>query len=151
MKRRIVVMIAGAAVLGYLQVSPAAQGDVRAAIEAANKQFAGALAKGDAAGIAALYTAGGQALPANSEPVSGRAAIQSFWKGVYDSGITQATLTTSDVESQGDLAAETGTYELRMKDGKVADRGKYVVVWKREDGRWKLHRDIWTTSQPAKP
>ena len=151
MKRRIVVMIAGAAVLGYLQVAPAAQGDVRAAIEAANKQFAAALAKGDAAGISALYTAGGQALPANSEPVSGRAAIQSFWKGVYDSGITQATLTTSDVESHGDLAAETGTYELRMNDGKVADRGKYVVVWKREDGRWKLHRDIWTTSQPAKP
>lgn len=151
MKPRIVVMIAGAAVLGYLQVSPAAQGDVRAAIEAANKQFVAALAKGDAAGISALYTAGGQALPANSEPVSGRAAIQSFWKGVYDSGITQATLTTSDVESQGDLAAETGTYELRMNDGKVADRGKYVVVWKREDGRWKLHRDILTTSQPAKP
>jgi ketosteroid isomerase-like protein len=26
------------------------------------------------------------------------------------------------------------------------DSGKYVVIWKREDGAWKLHRDIWTTS-----
>lgn len=22
---------------------------------------------------------------------------------------------------------------------------KYVVVWKKEDGQWRLHRDIWNT------
>lgn len=26
---------------------------------------------------------------------------------------------------------------------------KYVVVWKRVDGQWRLHRDIWNT-MPAK-
>jgi ketosteroid isomerase-like protein len=31
---------------------------------------------------------------------------------------------------------------LVAKDGKV-DQARYVVVWKREGGRWKLHRDIW--------
>jgi ketosteroid isomerase-like protein len=30
-----------------------------------------------------------------------------------------------------------------MGDGdKVLDSGKYIVVWKRQDGQWKLHRDI---------
>jgi ketosteroid isomerase-like protein len=38
---------------------------------------------------------------------------------------------------------------MKLKDGKVADRGKYVVIWKRVGGEWKLHRDIWTTSLPA--
>jgi ketosteroid isomerase-like protein len=31
----------------------------------------------------------------------------------------------------------------------VIDTGKYVVVWKRVGGRWKLLRDIWNTSRPA--
>jgi len=31
----------------------------------------------------------------------------------------------------------------------VADRAKYVVVWKKVGGQWLLHRDIWNTSQPA--
>jgi hypothetical protein len=36
-------------------------------------------------------------------------------------------------------------------DGKVLDKGKYIVIWKKEDGTWKLHRDIWTTSVPPAP
>jgi len=27
--------------------------------------------------------------------------------------------------------------------------GKYVVIWKRDGGQWKIHRDIWNTSMPA--
>jgi hypothetical protein len=25
----------------------------------------------------------------------------------------------------------------------------YIVVWRNDSGSWKLHRDIWTTSQPV--
>ena len=60
-------------------------------------------------------------------------------------------LNTSEVESAGDLAYEVGTYAMKTKDGKVADRGKYCVVWKRVNGQWFLHRDIWSTSLPAAP
>jgi hypothetical protein len=38
---------------------------------------------------------------------------------------------------------------LSGADGGALDNGKYVVVWHRDAGTWKLHRDIWTTSQPA--
>jgi ketosteroid isomerase-like protein len=53
------------------------------------------------------------------------------------------------VHAQRPLAFEVGTYAMKLKDGTVADRGKYVVVWLKEDGKWKLHRDIWNTSLPA--
>jgi hypothetical protein len=42
-----------------------------------------------------------------------------------------------------------GKYTLTGDAGKVLDQGKYVVVWKRELGQWKLYRDIWNTSVPA--
>lgn len=126
-----------------------AQPDVRKAIEAQNKRFVAGVEKADVAAIGALYTDDAQALPPNSDVVKGRAAIQDMWKGVFDSGIASATLETSDVESQGSLAYETGLYQMKLKDGKVADRGKYVVVWKRTGSDWRIHRDIWNTSLPA--
>ena len=126
-----------------------ADGNVRAAIEAGNKKFADAAVKGDAAAIASLYTPDAEAFPPNSDIVKGRAAIQKMWQGVLASGVGGAELNTSEVESAGDIAYEVGTYAMKSKDGKVLDRGKYVVVWKRANGQWFLHRDIWSTNLPA--
>jgi len=121
----------------------------RAAIEKANMKFVDGAAKGDAAIIASAYTEDAMAFPANSEPVKGKAAIQAMWKSVLESGINQFELKTSEVESAGDIAYESGSYVLKMKDGTLADKGNYCVVWKRVNGEWFLHRDIWTTSMPA--
>ena len=123
--------------------------DIRADILACNKHFMDAFGRGDAAGLAHLYTGGGQLLPPNSEVVAGRDAIRAFWQGALDAGLTEATLDTVEVDSTGDTAVEVGRYALRAKGGQVADAGKYVVVWKREGGGWKLHRDIWNTNRPA--
>jgi hypothetical protein len=38
-----------------------------------------------------------------------------------------------------------GEYHLKMEQGE--DRGKYVVMWKSTPEGWKLHWDIWNTSQ----
>ncbi len=136
--------------LAGLQASAA--DDVRPAIEAANKKFEAAVSRGDGPGTAALYTAAGQLLPAQSDFVSGTQAIGQFWQAVYNSGIKGASLTTVEVEGHGNMAHEVGKYELRGADGKVLDHGKYVVIWRKEGASWKLHRDIWTTSVvPAKP
>jgi ketosteroid isomerase-like protein len=129
--------------------APAAQAeDVRAAIEKANKDWEACVARGDGAGLASLYTATAQLLPPNSDFVTGTQAIGQFLQGVLNTGIRAATLKTLEVEPHGKTAYEVGQYELRDQAGKVLDHGKYVVVWKREGARWKLHRDIWTTSMP---
>ena len=123
-------------------------GGVRAAIEAANKRFSDGAAKKDAKLIASAYTTDGQAFPPNSDVVKGRAALQAMWQSILDSGIGSIDLGTAEVESSGNLAYESGTYLMKTKDGKIADRGKYCVVWKRVGGEWLLHRDIWSTSLP---
>jgi len=137
------VMSAGAVAAGAQDAA------VRAAVEAGNKKFSAAVTKGDAAALASLYTTDAEAFPPNSDFVKGRAAIQAMWKGVLDTGVTGAELATTEVEAQGTFASEVGTYVIKLKDGTVADRGKYVVVWKKVGGQWLLHRDIWNTSQPA--
>ena len=122
---------------------------VRSEIDAVNAQFTAAAAKGDGAGLAALYAAEGQVLPAGSDPIKGAQAIQKFWQGALDSGIAEVGLTTIDLFGRGPTATEVGRYELRDKAGKVLDHGKYIVVWRREGGKWKLLRDMFSTNVPA--
>jgi ketosteroid isomerase-like protein len=65
-----------------------------------------------------------------------------------------AALATSEVfhTAGAPTATEVGRYTLTLGDGQQADHGKYVVIWQQEsDGRWALHRDIWTSSQLAAP
>ena len=126
-----------------------AQDPAKTAIDAANRKFVAAFNKQDAAGVAATYSPEGAAFPPNSPIVKGREAIQKMWESVIGSGITSIALVTSEIESGGNIAYETGTYELKTKDGNIADKGKYCVVWKRVNGQWMLHRDIWSTDLPA--
>jgi ketosteroid isomerase-like protein len=124
-------------------------GLTRTAIEEANKDFASAFGKGNAAGVAALYTENGQVLPANVGIITGREGIQGFWQAVMDMGIKSARLETTEVEDFGGTAWEIGKYTLCGAKEQVLDSGKYLVIWKNDDGHWHLHRDIWTTSMPA--
>jgi uncharacterized protein (TIGR02246 family) len=137
------------AALTVCLVQPAHAEDFESAIEAANAQFSAAAAKGDGVGLAALYAADGQVLPAGGDVIRGRDAIQKFWQGALDSGIAGVGLKTLEVFAQGPTATEVGQYELTDKTGKVLDHGKYIVIWKREGGHWKLLRDMFSTNVPA--
>jgi len=103
--------------------------------------------RGDAAGMAQLYTTDGQLLPTGSDVVTGHGGIEAFWRAVMEMGIATARLETVELEGHGDTAIEVGRYTLGAADGEVADEGKYVVIWKKQAGTWKLHRDIWNTSR----
>lgn len=143
----LVTALAVIAVAGPVAIAQTA--GPRAAIEAANAKFSADFAKGDANAVASHYTSRAWAFPPNGEITRGREAIGKLWKGAMDGGGKQVKLTTVEVEAHGDAAHEVGTYALISDGGKPLDNGKYVVVWKREGGQWKIHRDIWNTSAPA--
>ena len=119
---------------------------VRDAVEAGNRAFIAAFKKGDARAIADMYTENGQVIAPGAPVAKGRAAIEAAWKQSIETGVKDVTLTTLDVEANGDLAYETGVVRLVGRDD-AATEARYVVVWKRTDGRWKLHRDIWNAQQ----
>ena len=52
----------------------------KAEIQKLNDQWADAFNKGDAAAVAAMYTADAYLLPAGGEMVKGRPAIEGFWR-----------------------------------------------------------------------
>jgi uncharacterized protein (TIGR02246 family) len=141
----------GLTVLTALALSTAveAAAPTRQQIQAINDRFGAAVRAGDATALAALYADGATVLPAGAPLMKGRAAIKAYWSQGLG-GIGDATLTASDVQSLGPgYARELGTFALKTKGSPSKTlTGKYVVIWKRDDGRWKLWTDIWNSDQP---
>jgi uncharacterized protein (TIGR02246 family) len=124
--------------------------DARSLIDSVNQNFMDAFSRADAAGIAALYTEDTKLLPPGFPMMTGKEAVQSFWQGAINSGVTEAKLETLELESQGNLASEIGRFTLTVQlqgSETTTMTGKYVVVWKKQDGSWKLHIDIWNTDE----
>jgi uncharacterized protein (TIGR02246 family) len=115
-------------------------------IRSVNQNFETNFASGDAQGMASLYTSDGLLLPPGAGTQKGPNAIQNFWQMVMDMGIKGAHLETLEIEQEGETAIEMGQYELSGAEGQRMDQGKYIVIWKRQEGQWKLHKDIWNTS-----
>ena len=57
-------------------------------------------------------------------------------------GLVSLQSTTTDVEvaASGDLAVDHGVNNITFNtpQGEVKDTGKYLAVWKKVDGQWKL-------------
>ncbi len=134
----------------FLNTAGAAQDKVRSAVERANRAFIAAYAAHDSARVAALYARDASVFPPGAARADGRVAVRKVWQGAMDAGVTNVSVRTVEVKASGNFAYESGEYALDApgKDGKLAHSvGKYVVVWKRnQGGTWQLYRDIWNES-----
>lgn len=122
--------------------------DVSSDIREANKSFTEAFNTGGIDAMAQLYTENGRLFPPNSEMIEGRENIKAFWSGAGEMGVAKAQLETISAEAFGNTAIEEGRYTLFAEGDIVIDEGKYIVIWKKVDGKWLLDRDIWNTSYP---
>ena len=122
----------------------------RVAIAAANKVFEAAHLEGDARALAAQYTEDAQILWADRPIISGRKNIEAEWGKDMGGPGRKARITTLEVEESGDLAYETGKMFITGPSGEVIYDGKYICIWKRVKGEWKIHRDIGNKNAPVK-
>ena len=116
----------------------------QAEIEAVNAKWMDFFNKGDFAGVASLYTDDATAFPPGSPMVKGRTGIAAMWQGMAEK-LSDPKVTTLDVKALGPSAArEIGTFSLKTKGPTPQEiTGKYVVVWEKIGGDWKLAADIW--------
>lgn len=127
-------------------VAWAADGGAKAGIDAGNRKFEEAVAKGDAAGLAKLYAPDAEIFPPGKPPVKGREGIQKEFGGLVSSFKT-ITLKTREVHPMGNLALEVSTWKLEDASGKGPE-GKGLVLWKKNGGTWQIYRDMWSDNGP---
>ncbi len=126
---------------------------VRMAITAANQMWSDAVVKNDKALFTSLYTKDGCLMPAGGPKLCGAEGVGGFYDmAKKNMALSDAKITTEEVMGGPDVVVETGVYELFGAKHSSLDHGKYLVAWKQEDGKWKMHRDIFTSSvEPPMP
>ncbi len=119
---------------------------------ATNRQFEEAIARGDAAACAAVYTEDAKILPPDSPVLTGKQAAQGLWQSIIDMGVKRVSLQTLELEEMGDGAVERGaaTVEIQGEGGQtVQASAKFIVLWRRQaDGAWKWHWDCFNFDAP---
>lgn len=109
--------------------------------------FQDAFNKRDAAALATVYMEDAKLMPPNVPVMTGRTAIESFWKAGFTRGVSRIEKTPIDVQVLGDTAIETSRYFATVGEKKIA--GKDILVWRRGvDGKWRIATDIWNNDQP---
>jgi len=135
-----------------MKAKPAAAFDMEAAkkaIEERNKLFMDLFGKSDSIGLANLYTQDAKFMGANTESVVGRSNIQSAFAGFLNAGVAKIELKTKELWGDENMLVSEDEWKLFLKDGTEIDHGKALVIWKKEDGKWKLFRDIFNSDLPV--
>lgn len=100
--------------------------------------------QGDAVRTAAHYTDDAQILPPRHPLIEGKPAIAAFFEANIDKYIGFGNETTWSVV-RGDVGVEQGVYRVRnVRVGQEVETGKYLRIWKKTSGGWKLYRDMFS-------
>ena len=109
----------------------------------------------DAQSIATFYTDDAVLMAPGQPMVSGREAVRQFWQSAVDMPEMRLSLKPQQIEfsNGGDLAVDRGSYRFSGKRGAqtLQEAGKYVIVWKKVGGAWKVAADIWNSDTPPSP
>lgn len=99
--------------------------------------------------LAMLYTEDATIMPPNAELAQGREAVQAIMRGYHEAGAVRIDVPPLETyEIFGDAAWGSGPYRLYDAEGEVVGVGTYLIVYRVNDGRWRVSRHMWNSDLP---
>ncbi len=123
-------------------------------MKSAAERWGEAFNESDVEAVVALYTDDAELLPKGTQVIKGRAAIRNFVQKLISSRppLQQTVFTHVETFGHGDAVSEIADVEIDDGQGKRTVLGRQILVLQKQDGQWKIHRDMWTNNdQPDAP
>jgi len=108
-------------------------------IELRLREYERHLQNGDSIALGDMYMMDAEIIPSTA----GRENIIKVFGSMIRDSITGSSFKTSELWGNDQLLVEDGTGTWSHANGKVVGRGRYLLVWKKDDGKWKILRDTW--------
>ncbi|MEM8565087.1 MAG: nuclear transport factor 2 family protein [Bacteroidota bacterium] len=110
--------------------------------------FSSYVMAGDYNNIGLSYTEDAKIFPQRRDIIEGRKAIIDYW--TLPSGVKTSyhKIFPEEIKVTGDEAYDYGCYEGTTKRANGSEsswKGKYVIVWKKINGDWKIYLDMWSS------
>lgn len=110
-----------------------------------NENYSDRFMNNDPAFYTERYCADAQVFSPGLSAVVGRDSIRSFFYNNGNNREAKIELPAGSFYGSADLVVEEGIYNFPDGKGGSVDKGKFIALWKQEDGKWKLYREIWNT------
>ena len=108
-------------------------------IESRLREYEQLLREGDSIALGDMYTEDAEVIPSTV----GRDEIIGVFNRMIRDSITGSSFTTVHLWGNDQLLVEEGRGTWSHVNGEVVSSGRYLLVWKKEDGEWKILRDTW--------
>ena len=89
-----------------------------------------------------------RSFPPNSDAVVSKDSIGLVVSEYLKYGIKEFRDETTALYGNETNLIEEGKFFMGDGKGNTIDKGKYLCVWRKEDGVWKIYSDIFNTSLP---
>lgn len=148
MKKILIAALMGLCTFISLQAQTPAEDE--ATIRNLIKQFSAALVAQNYDFIQQAYAPEARIFPGGKvNIIEGQAAIDNYWLGSYKRGniITLHRIEPQEIVLNGNYAYDYGYYYVQGHNGDdqwPLSKGKYVIVWQRIAGQWKILLDAWS-------
>lgn len=120
---------------------------VKAHIAAMNKTYTKRFITRERSFYEERYCVDATVYPPNRTAVAGIDSIAKFFY-VGDSSEATMEIPSGNIFGNGEFVVEDATYNFPDGKGGSFDKGKFIAIWKQEDGKWKLYREIWNSDLP---
>ena len=125
---------------------------ITATLDSLNQAFVAAVAARDTDAVVGFYADEAQVLPAGMPRADGHDAIRAVWVGMLQTPGLELNFTGSKptITEAGDMVIDVGSYSMKMQDKKgkpMEDVGKYVTIFKKVDGAWKIVVDTFNSDK----
>lgn len=124
--------------------------EVKNAVIGVNEIFVIAFNKGDANMMADCYTTDAKFMLPNGKSVVGKENIKAHFENMLAKGVPTFTLKTTGTWGDSETMSAEMEWLMADKEGNVIDNGKALEIFKKEDGKWKIFRDIFNSDNPVK-
>ena len=78
----------------------------------------------------------------------GRTAIAKLNTEFLKAGIIEFKEETTALYGNESLLVDEGTYLIRFGKPATVEEGKYLNIWRKDAGEWRLYSNMWNVSTP---
>lgn len=103
------------------------------------REYENLLQKGDSIALGNMYLEDAEIIPSTV----GRENITGVFGSMIRDSITGSSFKTTKLWGNDQLLVEEGTGTWSHANGTIVGSGRYLLVWKKDNGKWKILRDTW--------
>jgi ketosteroid isomerase-like protein len=103
--------------------------------------------------ILKFYAPDAAFLQPTGERITGSAALRTLFQTIMATFNSDLTLHSQNLETSGDLAYDSGDFQETLTTiatgAKIAAKGSYIIIFKRQPNRsWQIVQHVWTGTPP---